>query len=61
VGFHKNEIRNMCHMYGREFSKLYILKILDGLMISSNVGHNLNGSFKYATIIDLTFIKISLL
>jgi hypothetical protein len=43
VGLHKNEIGNMCHMYGREFSKLYILKILDGLMISSNTWHNLNG------------------
>jgi hypothetical protein len=45
----------------RNFLNIYILKILDGLMISSNTWHNLNGKLKYATIIDLTFVKISLL
>jgi hypothetical protein len=29
VGFHKNEIVDVCHMYGIVFLNIYILKTLD--------------------------------
>lgn len=60
AGFHKNEISNVCHVYGREFLKFYILKRLDGLIISSDIWHNLNVLFKYVVIVDFAHVKISL-
>jgi hypothetical protein len=60
VGFHKNKIVDVYHRYGRVFFKPYILKILDGLIISSDTWHSLNIQFKYVAIVDLTLIKISL-
>jgi hypothetical protein len=42
----------------REFSYIYIY--MDGLIIQNDTWHNLNTLFKYATIVDLTLVKISL-
>jgi len=42
----------------REFSYIYIY--IYGLIIRSDMWHNLNTQFKYATIVDLTLVKISL-